>query len=114
MRTEQDIVRLQLGLAAELELDLERVGADPVFRALAGKHGILMDDVVDYEVLRPVLQEYVQHYLVRERFLAKMPSTNGPGALRPTSMEVRFYGEHASNAEPGGNNGASGVATEGS
>jgi hypothetical protein len=87
MRTEEDIIRVRVGLSGILELDLERIELDPNWRQIAMTY-----DLNDSQERAKALMAYVSHYVVRERFLREMPSTNGPGELNLLQMEV-VYGQ---------------------
>jgi hypothetical protein len=109
MKTEEDIVRIRLSLVGEFEIDIDRIVEDPVWRTISSRYDLSIE--VQWQ---QALEEYVAHYIIRERFLAKMPCTNGPGSLQTIQpMEVRYHGDHSNNPEPVNNPSAS-VATEGS
>ena len=70
-RGPEDLLTIDLELACELSLDMERIEADPVYRQC-----LEMEEHPEV-----ALQVYIEHYITRERLLSQMPSTNGPGRL---------------------------------
>jgi hypothetical protein len=90
-RSEKDLVDVKVELTGSLGLDWERIYEDPVFRQITMIHGeVAIDDVNDAspEWRQVVLQEYLLHYIARDRLLRDMPSTNGPGELNMKELEV--------------------------
>lgn len=87
MRTENDIVRLKMDLEAVIEVDLQRMADDdPNWAQLSQGY-----DLSTVEGRYAALRVYVEHYITRERFLRDMPSTNGPGSVELTELEVHPY-----------------------
>jgi hypothetical protein len=108
MRSEEDIVRVKIELTADIELDMQRmVEDDPVWLQIS--HGAELDDPLQRQ---EAFRLYLSHYIVRERFLSGMPSTNGPGSMRLNKMEVSFYGDHSNSTQSGNDNTAAGVVAE--
>lgn len=90
-RTEQDLFEIKIELTAFVGLDWERIFEDPAFRQATMIHGeIDLDDVqkASPEWHQAVLNEYLLHYILRDRVLRDMPSTNGPGELTLRKMEI--------------------------
>lgn len=90
-RFEKDLVDIRLELKGFVGLDWERMYEDPVFRQAMIIHGeVPLEQVHDADPLwrSTVLQEYLLHYIVRDRLLRDMPSTNGPGELHLLKLEV--------------------------
>jgi hypothetical protein len=83
MRTEEDILRIQVQLYGHIELDWERIESDPNWRQISQPF-----DLSNETERQLAVHQYVSHYVLRERFLRDMPSTNGPGDIRLTEMEV--------------------------
>lgn len=71
MRTDADVLRLGLLFLGRVEIDLERLESDPVWRSI----------ISTAPDLRTGLQEYILHYTLREKLFTYMPCTNGPGSL---------------------------------
>lgn len=84
MRHENDRIVVRVTLSANIDLDLERVEADPLWYKLCiGK------DTSNRESLEQILFEYINQYLVRgPRVMTNAPSTNGPSDLWPLKMEI--------------------------
>jgi hypothetical protein len=70
-RGPEDLLYLTLDLSAGISLDMERIEEDPIYHQT-----VAMEP--DKEL---ALQAYLEHYLIRDRLLREMPSTNGPGHL---------------------------------
>ena len=80
-RSEHDLFTLQLSLVGQVSMDWERIETDPVFRTILATYEE-PDEVEERQAMRvQALREYLQHYIIRERFLRDVPSTNGPGTL---------------------------------
>lgn len=80
-RGPEDLFDVSITLEARISLDKERIEKDPVYRQC-----LLMT-----ETEAGALQAYLEHYIMRDRFLKDMPSTNGPG-------QFTFGGRIESNA----------------
>lgn len=70
-RSDEDLFEITLDLTARVSLDRERIEADPIYQ-----QNLLLASDPD-----AALQAYLEDYIVRDRFLREMPSTNGPGQL---------------------------------
>lgn len=86
-RSEDDLFDLHLTLSGLVSLDRERIEQDPVFRTILSMYEVPSTDEGRETVWAQALQEYLTHYIIRERFLRDVPSTNGPGTLRIDDMQ---------------------------
>ena len=72
-RSDEDIINITFEVSAQISLDIERIINDPIWKILCLSEGY--DDTSYYPEL---LQLYISYYVVRDKFLSHMPSTNGP------------------------------------
>ena len=91
MRDEQDIIQVTLTVVGNIELDLERIEADPNWRQVLSAGW----DLDTPEGRLGALQDYLGHYITRELFLREMPSTNVPGSIRLIELEVTSNGNRS-------------------
>ena len=75
-RSDSDIIDLRFTVTADLSLDIERIIEDPIWKTICFANGY--DETNYYPEL---LEDYLKHYVTRERFLSNCVSTNGPGTL---------------------------------
>jgi hypothetical protein len=75
-RYPEDIINIEFKLRASLSLDIERIITDPVWSV------ICLAAELDSSLYWPeLLDEYLIYYLVREKILTDMVSTNGPADI---------------------------------
>jgi hypothetical protein len=74
-RNTEDIIDISFQLQAHISLDIERIIEDPIWKIICIQNGF------EEDFHKELLQEYLNHYIIRERFLSEMPCTNGPGNL---------------------------------
>lgn len=75
-RSDDDILNISFNLNANVSLDIERILGDPIWKTLCISEG-----VNEGEFYTELLPDYLNHYILREKLLSNMPSTNGPADL---------------------------------
>lgn len=80
-RTADDLFTIRIRTTASVSLDWERIEQDPVFRTILAMYPEQDNPQGTRVIRREALRDYLAHYLMRERLLRDMPSTNGPGSL---------------------------------
>jgi hypothetical protein len=79
-RNNQDLIDVTLNLTTRINLDWERILADPVWINIAALYGPTED-------LYAPLCDYITYYLGQDSVLSSCPSTGGPGALILKGLE---------------------------
>lgn len=81
MRDLNDLRHVRLELMAGVQLDMERVRQDPVWRMVAEKYDISVPEQMD-----AALAEYMRAYLSREVLLTEHPATCGPATFQALNV----------------------------
>lgn len=91
MRSEADVIRVEIELFGTFELDFQRmVEDDPNWLQICSQCD--MSDPRGWG-LRNAINLYIKHYILRERFLRDMPTTNGPGELTMGKVYIDLHEE---------------------
>lgn len=83
MQSLEDLIKVVVTSTRNVELDLERMNQDPVWRTIVDSNPTFGADLL--------IQMYVGHYLQYDKFPHQMPSTNGPGDIESVSIEVKIH-----------------------
>lgn len=83
MRHINDIETLEVTVHGTVEVDWERIEADPLWDTVARTF-----DMGDPLQRKAALEAYVCRYLGQENLLENAPVTNGPASIIATSAEV--------------------------
>lgn len=105
MRTQEDLIEIEVMMRSKVSLDRERIIEDPQWASIADK--VNLDD--PYE-LKQALFSYLGSYISRQQIFGGesifMPSTNGPANIRIVNMEI----EGAEDGDSTGNNAEAGCS----
>ena len=90
MRSEADIIHVEVAIARRLSFDLERMEQDPVWNQIVAQNQAVADAAGEPLVIEQVMARYLQHYIVRDQFPHQTPTTNGPGDIGEIKLDVRW------------------------
>lgn len=86
MRTNEDLKRIQFRMQGSVQLDLERIEADPVWKSILHRDRLDGDDPDDVET---GLISYINHYMAQIVMFENCPSTCGPGDVYRFEANVK-------------------------